>query len=98
MNTSPPTHLMPGLRLVLVISAGGLAGEVAGVGSRTLLADVGCLGEGWEWVWKVMVVLAVWLGACGVSCGLVVAGVLGGLVVFGVVWEMGVLLAWVGVG
>ena len=45
--TSPPTHLMPGLWVVLVISAGGLAGEVAGVGSRTLLADVVCLGEGW---------------------------------------------------
>ena len=59
--------------MVLVISAGGLAGEVAGVGSRTLLADVVCLGEGWGLVLKVMVVL-------------------------GVVWEMGVLLAWVGVG
>ena len=51
VNTSPPTHLMPGLWMVLVISAGGLAGEVAGVGSRTLLADVASLGEGWEGVW-----------------------------------------------
>ena len=45
-----------------------------------------------------MVVLAVWLGVFGVSWGLVVAGVLGGWVVFGVVWVIGVLLAWVGVG
>ena len=73
VNTSLPTHLMPGLWVVLVISAGGLAGEVAGVGSRTLLAGVVCLGEGGGLLLKVMGVL-------------------------GVVWGMGVLLAWVGVG
>ena len=56
--TWPPTHLMPGPWLVLVISAGGLAGVVAGVGSRTLLADVVSLGGGCGLV-KVMGVLGV---------------------------------------
>ena len=68
--TSPPTHLMPGLWLVLVISAGGLAGEVAGVGSRTLLADVVCLGEGWGLLLKVIGVLGVVRGM-----GVLLAGV-----------------------
>ena len=68
--TSPPTHLMPGLWVVLVISAGGLAGVVAGVGSRTLLADVVCLGEGWGLVLKVIGVLGVVRGM-----GVLLAGV-----------------------
>ena len=59
--TCPPTHLMPGPWLALVIMAGGSAGVMAGVGSRTLLADVACLGGGWGVV-KVMGVLLAGVG------------------------------------
>ena len=55
---------------MLVIKAGGLAGEVAGVGSRTLLADVVCLGEGWGLLLKVIGVLGV-----GRGMGVLLAGV-----------------------
>ena len=58
VNTWPPTHLMPGPWLALGIKAGGSAGVVAGVGSRTLLADGKCLGGGWGVVKVIGVLLA----------------------------------------
>ena len=81
---------------MLVIKAGGLAGEVAGVGSRTLLAGAPDLGVGMAGgVVKVMGVLALCLGALGVlAAGLGTREMLEE----GLGWYvMGVLLAGAGV-